>query len=129
MGFLVTDNVVKPTKRMTETILHFPTSTNITSVRSRFGLVNQVSYAFAQAEIMACFRELLKTKNRKFYWDEKFERLFQNSKRVIVGKIEKGVRTFEMNRAMGVATDYNKTGISYFLFQKHCECRRELNIG
>lgn len=128
-GFLVTDNGVKPTKRMTEAILHFPTPTNITGVRSWFGLVNQVSYAFSQAEVMAPFRELLKTKNRKFYWDETLERIFQESKKVIVGKIEKGVRTFEINRATGLATDYSKTGISYFLFQKHCGCSGELNMG
>ena len=75
------------------------------------------------------FRELLKTKNRKFYWDETLECLFQESKKVIVGKIEKGVRTFEINRATGLATEYSKTGISYFLFQKHCGCSGELNMG
>lgn len=76
-GFLVTDNSVKPTKRMTEAILHFPTPMSISSVRSWFGLVNQVAYAFSQAEVMALFRELLKAKNRLFYWDETLERLFQ----------------------------------------------------
>lgn len=44
-------------------------------------------------------------------------------------KIKKGVRTFEMNRATELATDYSKTGISYFLFQKHCRCPGELNMG
>lgn len=37
----------------------FPTHTNITSVRYWHRLVNQVSYAFTQAEIMVSFRELL----------------------------------------------------------------------
>ena len=50
VGFLVTDNGVKPTKRMTEAILHFPTPTNITGIRSWFGHVTQVSDAFSQAE-------------------------------------------------------------------------------
>ena len=76
-GFLVTTDGVKPTKKMTESILHFPTPTNITDVKSWFGLVNQVSYAFSQAEVMAPFRELLRTKNRKFYWDETLEKIFQ----------------------------------------------------
>ena len=127
--FLVTDNGVKPTKRMTEAILHFPTPTTISGVRSWFELMIRVSYAFSQVEVMAPFRELLKTKNRKFYWEERFEHLFQESKRVIVWKMEKGVQTFEMNRTTGLATDYSKTGISYFLFPKHCGCRGELNIG
>lgn len=37
----------------------FPTHTNITSVRYWHRLVNQVSYAFTQAEIMVSFWELL----------------------------------------------------------------------
>ena len=49
-------------------------------------------------------------------------RLFKRSKRVIVDIIEKGVKTFEINRTTGLATDYSKTEISYFLFQKHCTC-------
>ena len=128
-GFLVTANGVKPTKRMTEAILHFPTPTSITGVRSWFGLVNQVSYAFSQAEVMAPFRELLRTKDRKFYWDGTLERLFQESKRVIVERIENGVKTFEINRTTGLATDYSKIGISYFLFQKHCRCPGESDMS
>ena len=128
-GFLITANGVKPTKKMTEAILHFPTPTSITGVRSWFGLVNQVSYVFSQAEVMAPFRELLRTKNRKFYWDETLERLFRESKRVIVQKIENGVKTFEINRTTGLATDYSKTGISYFLFQKHCNCPSEAGMS
>ena len=101
---------------MSEAIIHFPTPTSITSVRSWFGLVNQVSYAFSQGEVMASFRELLTRKNRKFYWDKTLERQFQESKRVTVRKIEKSMQTFWVT---GLATDYSKTGISYFLFQKH----------
>ena len=129
VGFLVTDNGVKPTKRMTEAILHFPTSTSVTGSRSWFGLVNQVSYAFSQAEVMALFLELLKTKNRKFYWNEILERLFQESKKVRVRKLEKGLRMSEMNRATGLAIDNSKTCISYFQFQKSCRCSSKLNMG
>ena len=110
---------------MTEAILNFPTPTNITGVRSWLGLVNQVSYAFSQAEAMAPFRELLCTKDRKFYWDATLDKLFEESKRKIVRKIEEGVKTFKMNRATFLSTDYSKTGIGYFLFQKHCWCPTE----
>ena len=128
-GFVITADGVKPTKKMIEAILQFPTPTNITDVRSWFGLVNQVSYAFSQAEIMTPFRELLRTKNRGFYWDETLERIFQESKRVIANKIEEGVQTFELDRTTGLATDYSKTGISYFLFQKHCSCTGEPDMS
>ena len=124
-GFRITADGIKPTKKMTETILNFPTPTNITDVRSWFTLINQVSYAFSQAEAMSSFRELLRTKDRKFYWDATLDKLFKESKRNIVREIEEGVKTFEMNRATCLPTDCNKTSIGYFLFQKHCRCSTE----
>ena len=63
-------------QKKTEVILHFPSSTSITGVMSWFGLENQASYAFSQAEVMAPIRELQCTKNWKFYWDETLECLF-----------------------------------------------------
>ena len=59
-GFLVTADSIKPSPRIVEAILKFPTPKNITGIRAWFGLVNQVSYAFAQTELMSPFRELLK---------------------------------------------------------------------
>lgn len=58
-----------------------------------------------------------------------WNRYSKNKKKIIVERIEKGIQTFEMNRATGLATDYSKTGISYFLFQKHCRCEGELNMS
>ena len=124
-GFRIMEDGIKPTKKMTEAIANFPTPTNITNIRSWFGLVNQVSYAFSQAEIMAPFRELLKTKDRKFYWDDMLDQAFEESKRRIVREIEEGVKTFEVNRPTCLSTDFSKTGIGYFLFQKHCNCATE----
>lgn len=46
--FLVIANGMKLMKKMTEAILHFPTFTSVMSVRSWFGLANQVSHAFSQ---------------------------------------------------------------------------------
>lgn len=124
-GFLITGDSIKSTKKMAEAILNTLTPMNITGFRSWFGLVNQVSYAFSQAEVTVPFRELLRTKDRKFYWDGTLNNLFEESKRNIVRKIEEGVKTFEMNRATCLSTDYSKTGIRYFLFQRHCQCPTE----
>ena len=124
-GFWITADGVKPTKKITEAIFNFSTLTNITGIRSWFGLVNQVSYAFSPAEAMAPFRELLRTKDRKFYLDATLDKLFEESKRNIIREIEEGVKTFEMNWAACLSTDYSKTGIGYFLFQKHCRCPTE----
>ena len=61
-GFHINANGVKPTKKMSEVVIHISTSTSITGIRSWFGLVNQVSYACSQAEVMAPCRE--------FYWND-----------------------------------------------------------
>ena len=45
---------------MLRAISEFPTRKNLTDVRSWFGLVNQVAYAFSMTDKMLPFRELLK---------------------------------------------------------------------
>ena len=122
-GFTVTPSGYKPTAQLLDAIRDFPTPTNITGVRSWFGLVNQVSYAFAQSEVMAPFRDLLRTKEgNKFYWDDSLDELFNHSKTVITKHVENGVRSFEVNRATCLSTDWSKTGIGFVLQQKHCSC-------
>ena len=59
-GFEITPTSVRPSRKFLESILDFPTPANITDIRSWFGLVNQVAYAFAAAERMLPFRALLK---------------------------------------------------------------------
>lgn len=46
--FHIMEDGIKPTKRMMEAILQFPTPKNITNIRSWFGLVNHVLYTFSQ---------------------------------------------------------------------------------
>ena len=120
-GFDITSTGYQPPKRLLQAIQEFPTPTNITGIRSWFGLVNQVSYAFAQAPIMAPFRELL-AHHKHFYWDETLDGLLQQSKDHIIAAIKDGVRTFETNRVTCLSTDWSKTGIGFLLSQKHCSC-------
>ena len=120
-GFDITDTGYKPPTRLLHSIQNFPSPSNISGVRSWFGLVNQISYAFAQAPIMAPFRELLE-KRKPFYWDDTLETIFQASKKEIISSIEHGVTTFEVNRPTCLATDWSKTGIGFTLSQKHCNC-------
>ena len=56
-GFDVTCTGFKAPERLLNDIRNFPSPTNVTGVRSWFGLVNQISYAFAQAPVMSQFRE------------------------------------------------------------------------
>ena len=124
-GFTIDENGYKPTAKMLSAIKDFPTPTNITGVRSWFGLVNQVAYAFAQSSAMAPFRDLLKEKGTRFFWDDNLDSLFKQSKRVIVEQVQEGVKSFELHRATCLSTDWSKNGVGFLLQQKHCSCPLE----
>lgn len=96
-GFDVTPSGYKPPHKIIKAILDFPGPRNITDVRSWFGLVGQVSYAFSQAPIMAPFRELL-SNAMPFYWDDTLGNLFEQSKSQIINSIQDGVQSFSINR-------------------------------
>ena len=124
-GFELTPDGYRPTKQMLDSIRNFPTPKNIHDIRSWFGLVNQVAYAFSQAQMMSPFRDLLSHKNSKFYWDEPLNDLFEKSKEKIVELIKDGVRNFEKDRPTCLSTDWSKSGVGFTLTQKHCECTKQ----
>ncbi|MEL6802565.1 MAG: reverse transcriptase family protein, partial [Bacteroidota bacterium] len=121
-GFKITADSVKPCDKHLSAIKDFPTPSTLTDIRSWFGLVNQMAYAFAQTKVMEPFRRLLKS-NAKFHWDDQLEQVFQQSKLVILDKIEHGVRIFDKNRPTCLATDWSTSGVGYWLLQKHCHCQ------
>ena len=59
-GFTITLDSVKPCKRLLRAIEDFPMPKNITDIRSWFGLLNQVSYAFSMAKLLQPLRQPLK---------------------------------------------------------------------
>ena len=120
-GFEITPDSVRPCAKYLDAIRHFPTPSSITDMRSWFGLVNQVSYAFAATARMLPFRESLKP-GSPFLWNDDLNRLFEESKSAIISDIEDGVRIFDKSKPTCLATDWSKTGIGYWLFQKHCQC-------
>ena len=122
-GFEITSDSVRPCRKFLQAILDFPKPKTITDVRSWFGLVNQVSYAFSMTERMLPFRDSLKP-GTAFYWDDHLDALLEESKKVIVSEIEEGVRIFDKKKPTCLATDWSKTGIGFWLFQKHCDCTK-----
>ena len=120
-GFEITPTTVRPCARYLEAIQHFPTPQNITDVRSWFGLINQVSYAFASAQRMQKFRDLLKP-NTRFEWTAELDQLFEESKVLIISEIHQGVEIFDKAKPTCLATDWSKDGIGFWLLQKHCSC-------
>ena len=121
VGFELTKDGIKPMKETMQSIRDFPTPTDITGVRSFFGLIQQVSYAFTMTKSMSPFRELLKSSS-KFYWDAVLQDLFDQAKEVIIKEIEKGVKTFDKKGPTCIATDWSKDGLGFFLLQKMCSC-------
>ena len=122
-GFEITSNSVRPCRRYLESIRGFAAPKTITDVRSWFGLLNQVSYAFSMAEKMLPFRKLLKP-GHPFQWTDELNQLFEESKEHIIREIENGVRIFDRSRPTCLATDWSRNGIGFWLFQKHCTCPR-----
>lgn len=41
---------------------------------------------------------------------------------MIISEIEEGVRIFDKSKPTCLATDWSKSGIGFWLFQKHCQC-------
>ena len=119
-GFTITMDNVRPCKKYLNAIRDFPTPRSITDVRSWFGLINQVSYAFSMAEKMLPFRQLLK-QEKPFAWDKQLHQAFEDAKNIIIAEIE-DVRIFDKKKPTCIATDWSKEGIGFWLFQKHCSC-------
>ena len=121
-GFTVTPTEVRPADKFTAAIRDFPTPTSITDVRAWFGLVNQVSYSFAMTAAMLPFRELLKP-STPFEWTDKLSDAITASKDHICSSIRTGVEIFDKGRPTCLATDWSKSGIGFWLTQKHCKCQ------
>ena len=129
VGFEITMDSVKPSSSMLRAIreFSFPAPINITQMRSFFGLVNQVSFAFSMKDTMAPFRELLQP-SAEFHWDAKLHELFEEVREEVVKKVEAGVKMFEMDRVTCLATDWSKEGVGFFMLQKYCNCQ-DIKMG
>lgn len=124
-GFRITPTNVQPSDELLDAIQNFPTPTDITGMRSWFGLVNQGAYAFSMAEKMAPFRDSLKP-GSKFNWNHQLQDLFNLSKEEIVRAVQNGVRLFDLTKKTALITDYSKTGTGFSLMQKHCTCTSDV---
>ena len=120
-GFRLTADKVAPLPKYISAIRDFPTPSNITDVRSWFGLVNQVSSYGQLRSLMAPFRPFLSPKT-PFRWDSQLDEAFRGCKREIIKAIEHGVDIFDPNLPTCIRTDWSKEGMGYYLIQKTCRC-------
>ena len=124
-GFRITDESIEPLPKYIDAIRSFPTPQNRTDIRSWFGLINQVSSYAQLRDLMAPFRQFLSPKS-KFFWDQKLNEAFLQSKDLIIEAIREGVRIFDVSKPTCLRPDWSRRGIGYFLLQKHCACTSEL---
>ena len=120
-GFRVGDQVVEPLPKYLDAIRNYPTPTCTTDIRSWFGLINQVSHYSQLTELMEPFRRFLSPKE-PFEWTVDLESTFQASKERIVEAIQQGVRIFNPSLPTAVIPDWSKTGVGFWVVQKHCSC-------
>ena len=121
----MTSQKVEPLPKYLDAIRMFPTPTNVTDIRSWFGLVNQLSSYAQLRDMMEPFRKFLSPKVR-FEWSPELERAFRDSKELIVNSIREGVQIFELNKPVCLRTDWSCKGVGYVLLQKHCMCTDRL---
>ena len=81
-GSQITMKGIQPTDKYITAIKNFPTPTNISTVRSWFGRINQVAYSFMKTDHMAPFRHLL-SQLTTFGWNDELETAFKRSKEKI----------------------------------------------
>ena len=110
VGFWLKSDGVKPTGETLKAITDFPRPTDITGIRSWFGLVEQVSFSFAKNELMEPFRALLKPKSQ-FQWDEPIQLAFDRAKVEIVKLVEGGVMLFVLGAWLCLVTDWSRVGV------------------
>ena len=109
-GFTITMTDVRPCSRYLEVIRDFLRLHNVSDVRTWFGLVNLVAFAFSMAERMQWFRKLLQSGVR-FKWSLELEDVFRESKEAIVQGIERGVCIFDKSKPTCLTTDWSKESV------------------
>ena len=130
-GFEISLTSVKPCSKVLQSTKDFPAPRNVTDIRSCFGLVNQVAYAFAVADHMRPFRELLKP-DQPFAWTEHLDYLFRKSKVVIMTRSSKESRSStrlvqraspQIGPRKDSGTGYPRNIVTVLLFDHSAACR------
>ena len=97
LGFWMKEDGIKPTQDTIDAIDKFPRPSDITGVRSFYGLEEQVAFTFAKTELMQPFRKLL-VKNAAYSWDQSMQDAFVRAKSEISKLVSKGVSSFKVNQ-------------------------------
>ena len=123
MGFWLKEDRVRPSDDTLAAIRDFPWPTDITGIRSWYGLVEQVAFAFSKTAVMEPFRGLLK-KDSVYAWTPELQSSFEVAREEIVTLVKKGVQSFVIGAHTCLVTDWSKSGVGFVLWQKRCGCSK-----
>ena len=112
VGFWLMRDGVRPSDETLAAIENFPRPTDITGIRSWYGLVEQVSFAFAKSALMEPFRGLLK-KDSVYAWTPELEKAFVIARAEIVTLVRRGVKSFRLGARTCLITDWSRKGVGY----------------
>ena len=93
-GFQLGDGMIKPLEKRLTAIHDFLEPRSLTDMHSFFALCEQVSYAYTIKEQLKPFCEIVKTKDKKFFWDEQLSKLFIKTRNDIADKVCEGIMSF-----------------------------------
>ena len=96
MGLKLTPAGIAPSNHILLAIKNFPKLTDLPNARSWLGLVNQITWTYSTCPIMEPFREQVKHK-ATFQWNSTLDQLFQQSKELLISKVEEGITTFDIH--------------------------------
>ena len=118
----ITPSAFTPSDNILSGIKDFTTPKDLTDARSWFGLVNQVTWAYSLSDIMKPFRNLIKP-NNKFNWNAEFDKIFRDSKSILISMVKHGIHSFDTSRhTCCIQSDWSKDGIGYVVLQQYCQC-------
>ena len=70
---------------------------------------------------MQSFGDLVKAKN-KFCWNATLDKLYSDSKSLLISKVQEAVKILDINKHIFLQTDWSRGEIEYLLLQQHCPC-------
>ena len=119
-GLKITPSVIAPSDNILSAIRDFRIPKDITGARSWFGLVNQVAWAHSLSDVMKPFRDLIKP-NNKFIWTPELDKLFTDTKSILVSMVQQGINSFDTTRRTCIQWDWSKDSIGYVVLQQYCQ--------
>ena len=119
--FTIMEDGVRLSDSTLKAIAEFPRPTDITGMRSWYGLVEQVSFILSKSELMEPFQPLMK-KGAEYVRTPERQCAFDMARREIVDLVKSGVKSFRLGAWTCVITDWSRRGVVFLLWQKPCQC-------